>query len=762
LAAEEQAILEKILAALKGSDDLRRGKMSPEDRDKEDAEQEKTRARRTRDNIAVAETQEEINKAKLDHHRQYIKTMKESLAEENEGTAAYKKKVQAIKKGTKANREATTALQKHNREMGHGARKAGLLTESILGINGQFEQFMKFVPTSRAELKGFFKEMKNVLKPTKLLGALLMKVISNSVNFALSVDKAGASFRAATGAGYEYQNVISNAGSAYLTYGINAEDAGKATQALFSHFRDFTGESDTTKERLAATVAILGKFNVSMDESTANLNTMTKSLGFSTKQSERLLREFDSIATAVGKPISEISKDFAAAAPKLAFYGKEMLSVFKELEAQSKSTGLSVDQLLGVFGEQFDTFEGAGKAVGKLNALMGGPYLNSIDMLNASESERLEMVQESLKASGLVFNDLNKYEQKAFASAIGTDVDTLRKSLNELTPFEEARLLRQEQLARKAGQARDVLQKLKDAFNSLIIKNQDFADKIVKLIDRFSDWVHQGHDLKDLFCKIFGCDGKPGYATPWIDKIKQIGWAILAVKGALMAFQVVGIISRMNLMGNAAVANGAKMSAMGMAMRGALGLAVAGAGMYATSKGAQALHASGRTEEAASLSKWGGAASGAAGGAMAGSMFGPMGTLIGAGLGGLGGYMYGSSQADDLYGGRYNDARIDILKDGKPISGRQGIRVNSSDDARLLVGTPTGPLAQGSNLFGNSSAGSSDQATLMRQNITEPLIKALKEMNLSADIRLEGDMKNLLNVVNSPEGKKQYLPFYNR
>ena len=68
---------------------------------------------------------------------------------------------------------------------------------------------------------------------------------------------------------------------------------------------------------------------------------------------------------------------------------------------------------------QFDTFEGAATAVGRLNGMLGGPYLNSIEMVYATEEERLKTMQQAMQASGRQFKDLSRYEKKAVAAAAG-------------------------------------------------------------------------------------------------------------------------------------------------------------------------------------------------------------------------------------------------------------------------------------------------------------------------------------------------------
>jgi hypothetical protein len=54
--------------------------------------------------------------------------------------------------------------------------------------------------------------------------------------------------------------------------------------------------------------------------------------------------------------------------------------------------------------------------------MMGGPYLNTLDLVNATESERIEMLKEMMTQSGETFNTMDRFKQKAIAEAIGMDV----------------------------------------------------------------------------------------------------------------------------------------------------------------------------------------------------------------------------------------------------------------------------------------------------------------------------------------------------
>ncbi len=418
-----------------------------------------------------------------------IKDYKEKLEKVNE----------ALEKTAEEAKEAKKELAKFNTELEGGKGKAEQLLRKLLPLGGALSTLATITPKSTTELIGFGKEMVRNVVSGDLFAKMLLKIVSNSLEFALATDKTNAAFKAATGAGNEYAGVISDAGRNFLAYGMGAEDAGRATESLFSNFRDFTNLSASEQTNIANTTMILEKFKVSSQTTGQILDQATKSLYMNSQEAETLTRKAATLATAIGKPISEVAGDLASAAPKLAFYGKQMFDVFAQLERQSKSTGLSVDSLLGLVGEKFDTFEGAGQAVGRLNAILGGPYLNSIDMLNASEADRVEMIKEAIEAGGAQFDQLNKFEQKAFASAMGTDVDTLRRMLNNLDPEVQLQAMRQEELAKKAGDARDIMSKLKDAINSLVIAFEPFVTKLSEGINKFSDFIQKVNDGKASF-----------------------------------------------------------------------------------------------------------------------------------------------------------------------------------------------------------------------------------------------------------------------
>jgi len=229
---------------------------------------------------------------------------------------------------------------------------------------------------------------------------------------------------------------------------------------------------------MARNVALLQELGVSADTSGKILDIAMRSLGMHAKEANKLLLEVVDIAEATRQPFTKVAQDFAAVAPKLTKYGNNMMAVFEGLEKQAKRTGIQMGKLISVT-EQFDTFEGAGRAVGRLNAILGGPYLNAIDMLNATDEERIEILQRLTEQSGLQFDELNRYEQMNIAKAMGTDVDTARRMFGASAAEFEKQQLAQERLADMARKSQTLIDQLKFAFQSALVGMRPIIEKFI-------------------------------------------------------------------------------------------------------------------------------------------------------------------------------------------------------------------------------------------------------------------------------------------
>lgn len=269
-----------------------------------------------------------------------------------------------------------------------------------------------------------------------LVGAgysLIEKVVQSSVSLMLAQDEMISSFRRATGAGQEYNDLLTGSEITLRTYGVDLQDVSDASLALFENTSKFTKMSREAQKELIGTTALLSRFGISSDTATANTDTLTKALGMSASQAATTSRDLFALGQAIGVPPAIIMKDFGPAMSDLAAHGDDAIRVFKGMAAAAKETGLEMGELMSI-ATRFDTFEDAAETVGGLNALLGGPYLNSLEMMKASHEERIALLIGALETSGKVFSEMEYFEQKAIAARVGiTDLAAANKIFSTST-----------------------------------------------------------------------------------------------------------------------------------------------------------------------------------------------------------------------------------------------------------------------------------------------------------------------------------------
>ena len=151
--------------------------------------------------------------------------------------------------------------------------------------------------------------------------------------------------------------------------------------------------SGQQQEQLAKTTAVLNELGVA-DTTAQNIEFATRALGMSTSRAEELQRELFTFAQDLGVSADKIAQDFQKFGPQIAALGSRGVDAFKELEMQAKATGLAIDELVNI-ADQFNKFDTAAQAVGRLNAVLGGPFLNSLEMVNET-ARRMELFKDAV------------------------------------------------------------------------------------------------------------------------------------------------------------------------------------------------------------------------------------------------------------------------------------------------------------------------------------------------------------------------------
>ena len=365
------------------------------------------------------------------------------------------------------------------KEQGAGTTAAQALQDKLFGLSGASQKLSNLIPKSKVQFKAWGKTMKSAGSAAGLLSSAGGALINATVGLVKAQDEAISSFRSATGATAEYNSEITQTERRNFIAGVSAKDAAAGFQALHASFSAFTQLNQSQRAALQDTTVLLQKLDVAAGTTGAIFDQAFRAGGMSVEEANNLMLDLAGSAKTLGVPMKQLAGDFTNSFGTLVQYGDRAMEVFKGLAVQAKNTGLAVGDLIKITA-QFDTFDGAAKAVGRLNAILGGPYLNSIDMLNASEEERIEILTRQVDMAGIQFDALQKYEQKAIASSLGMSVEEANRLFRMGEEEYKLQAIQQEELAEQAREVQTIGRELKSMFMALAVDMRPLIDTIIK------------------------------------------------------------------------------------------------------------------------------------------------------------------------------------------------------------------------------------------------------------------------------------------
>src|SRR3990167_18616 len=283
---------------------------------------------------------------------------------------------------------------------------------------GKTEQVLSSSIAIGGTLSNVGRTLGSFLNPTNLFSNAIDLIAEQTLAMAYRMDTALASFNKVTGAGGKYNEMIDQVRFGSLAACVGIDEATGAFQSLYLNMNSFTQMSKDAQLEITTTTAILDRMGISSDTVSKSFNLMTKSLNMGVSEAMNAQKEIAATALELGVSPQKLADDFLSSIPSLSQYGKQATNIFKELATQSKATGIAINDLVNI-SQQFDTFEGAATSAGKLNALLGGNLVNSIDLLAASEAERIDILRDSISFSGKNWQEMNKFEKMAIANAAG-------------------------------------------------------------------------------------------------------------------------------------------------------------------------------------------------------------------------------------------------------------------------------------------------------------------------------------------------------
>jgi len=267
----------------------------------------------------------------------------------------------------------------------------------------------------------------------KLLG-IASKVIAAAKEQTKELDKQRVALGNTTGLFGQFNQQLTDSTAAAARFGKGTKEVGATIGSLANGMMNFTQMSQANQKTLIDGSLALKQFGVEASQSAAANDFLMNSLGKSAEEAVEYQKGLIELGAEIGMSGAMLVEKFGSMSGDLAKFGDNAGKVFENLAKTAKATGVEMSELLSV-ASQFDTFEGAASAVGKLNAQMGTNIDAMALMQEEDPSKQVEMLRDAFMATGKDLASMSKFEKMAAAEAMGMKLPELQKFLQ---PKEEA------------------------------------------------------------------------------------------------------------------------------------------------------------------------------------------------------------------------------------------------------------------------------------------------------------------------------------
>jgi hypothetical protein len=398
--------------------------------------------------------------------------------------------------------EHKTALEEDAEKQEKWAKKVRESKQAAEALVGSVNKLTQVYGTGSVSVMGYIKGLGKLWKAldspqgaAKLLGGVLLGLMDTMFSFTLQVDQAAADLMKTTGASRQFSEAIFDSTQELSRYGVTAKELGEVTASLYNNFTDFTFATIDQRKHLANTGSLLKKLGVGAEDFAKGLQVSTKAFGLSADAAGQTAIELESLARTIGITPKQMATDFASAGKGIAKLGHDGVRAFKDLAIASKTTGLEIRKILAIT-DKFDTFEGAAEQAGKLNAALGGNFVNAMDLMMATDPvERFEMIRDSILDTGLTFDNMSYYQRKFYTDALGLgDVSDLALTLSgDMSRLEGATQKTTAEYTEMADRAKEV-QSVQEEFKAIMMSLIPVFKPLIESLKQMAKDFEQNKD----------------------------------------------------------------------------------------------------------------------------------------------------------------------------------------------------------------------------------------------------------------------------
>lgn len=296
----------------------------------------------------------------------------------------------------------------------------------------------------------------------------------------------------------EAKNQLLDFSATAASAGISIQAGAEAVTELKTNFSGFTTLTKNERDALRDFTAVMDRIGISGQTQAKLLDTTTKSLGMSVTQTKSFVSSLKGFADQAGLTLQQLDKNLAGSMENISMFGDNALKVFKEMSLASKQLGIDMQKLFQIT-EGFTEFESAASAAGQLNAILGGDFINSVELMSASLEnpiDALAILKRGFDQSGMSFNDLDGGMKRVIASSMGMSVieagKFLSQDLNTATAAMREQAKTQEELNKVSSRFADLGDKMQKMLLALYPALEPILDGIEyasELLTDLSEWL---------------------------------------------------------------------------------------------------------------------------------------------------------------------------------------------------------------------------------------------------------------------------------
>jgi hypothetical protein len=442
------------------------------------------------------------------------------------------KKIELLKNEIELNKLSSDSVDdkaKANKRLEKGLAK---LTKKQDKLNEETEGYSSAVESVVGNLAGFFgvsrsyeksllgqivtigknkkaqKELAEQLTKTfngySMIAAAAAKTAQAGAFLFSDYEKATVTFNQATGMAHLYNDALMTLSEGHRRAGVDSADYATSLTALTNAFP--LRELNTDAMAVAQEFAVWEKFGVSADIAAQSFTTLVRSFGETSTEALATQEQIMSLGVELRMGPAAIMKSFNEALPRLAIFGNQYKKIFRGIASSAAQLGLSVDDVL-TLSESFQTFEGSAKVAGNLNAILGGGFIDNLELMQAAFSDptkALSMVKSAFKLANKTTSDMSPAMLAASAKAAGfTNVDKFRAFLDGTLSAEKLIKDKEQNIALDTlsiakdsmGVLQQIFQRLKALADGLL------GEPVKKLIKNLNFWLEAQDSVKNATAK---------------------------------------------------------------------------------------------------------------------------------------------------------------------------------------------------------------------------------------------------------------------